>query len=516
MQSYLIEERQEGVFRYKPTHTSESEKEIHKIERKYTIMKRKLLYYVTLALLSLPLFATNMGQLHATTPSLRETEESISFDLGGEATTIILIISAEGKVTGEGVEGEIEANGGFVFLNVKNNHVVLHGKITEFQCSTNEITALDVSKAPSLKLLECSGNPIGTLDLSANKALEVLRCNKCALKELVPPTTLKELSCEDNAISELDVSALTSLNELKISRNKISTLNLTACTDLKKLYCSDNKLPELDITKNKNLVYINCYRNTINGIDVRQCADLETLYCGYNSFNTLDVTQNKKLLYLWCPSLHLTSLDITQNTALEHLLFFLNDLSQIDTSKNPALKELDCSENKLTSLDVSHNPELTAISCNGNFIDLQQMDAFIKSMPNQQGKEKGNLYVIDSKNPKEKNHCSTTNVKAAKAKNWVVWDYNGNYATSRPYEGETANQSVATLHVRISPNPASGYVYISGSKPNASIYLYSMKGTLIQTSHTDANGAAEINLSGVSKGNYLLKSDGMSEILIVE
>ena len=130
-------------------------------------MKRKLLYYVTLTLLSLPLFATNMGQLHATTPSLRETEESISFDLGGEATTIILIISAEGKVTGEGVEGEIEANGGFVFLNVKNNHVVLHGKITEFQCSTNEITALDVSKATSLKLLECSGNPIGTLDLSA-------------------------------------------------------------------------------------------------------------------------------------------------------------------------------------------------------------------------------------------------------------------------------------------------------------------------------------------------------------
>ena len=108
-------------------------------------------------------------------------------------------------------------------------------------------------------------------------------------------------------------------------------------------------------------------------------------------------------------------------TALKELWCEHNQLTALDLSKNTALKELNCFANHLTMLDVS-NTALKYIECYINAISGENMDAFVKSLPDVTGTG-GQLIVYSEEefyNHEEMNAMTPAQVAAAKDKGWSV------------------------------------------------------------------------------------------------
>lgn len=268
---------------------------------------------------------------------------------------------------------------------------MIHGEITTLWLKTsywmedgnntsmNKITSIDVTGCPQLKNLDVSFNPVGKLDLSGNPKLECLYANDCQL-------------------SSLDLSANPLLKELQLKKNKLSSLDLSGNKELEVVWVHENQLTSLDVSNNPLLKKISCSSNQLS---------------------SLDLSVNKELETLWIYENHLTSLDLSANSKLE---------------------EVDVSENQLTDLKLAKfRPKLKWLAIYGNrFSEAAMMDV-IAALPEQK-RTAGELYVVDTKSPNEQNVCTPSAVAMAKAKNWKVFDANGDEPVE--YEGGTHIEEV--------------------------------------------------------------------------
>ena len=106
-------------------------------------------------------------------------------------------------------------------------------------------------------------------------------------------------------------------------------------------------------------------------------------------------------------------------------------LKSIDISNYPGLQELSMmNSNQIESITISKdkNTELNNLSCWGCDLDDVEMTALVKSLPDRTDKDPGTFiakYNGTSPNIKD-NVLSSDNINKAKAKNWIVKDYQGN------------------------------------------------------------------------------------------
>lgn len=98
----------------------------------------------------------------------------------------------------------------------------------------------------ALTMLECSSNQLTSLDVSKNPKLV-------------------RLYCRNNQLSSLDVSGCTELETLHCNNNRLTSLDVSECTVLGNLECNNNRLSSLDVSKNWRLNYLFCYQNQIKG-----------------------------------------------------------------------------------------------------------------------------------------------------------------------------------------------------------------------------------------------------------
>ena len=79
--------------------------------------------------------------------------------------------------------------------------------LINLDCSSNNLTKIDVSKNSSLELLFCYNNQLTSLDVSKNTALEFLSCfdNKITSLDVSKNTALTWLFCYDNQLTNLNV-----------------------------------------------------------------------------------------------------------------------------------------------------------------------------------------------------------------------------------------------------------------------------------------------------------------------
>ena len=126
---------------------------------------------------------------------------------------------------------------------------------------------------------------------------------------------------------------------------------------------------------------------------------LETLNCSYNQLTTLNVCGNTVLSFLDCSCNQLTSLYV---------------------SNNPNLNTINCANNNLTTLDVSHCTALKYFNIDCNQISGEAMDNLSASLPTLPEGEEGFLRVADLTSEDEHNVITTTQVAAARAKNYIV------------------------------------------------------------------------------------------------
>ncbi len=237
-------------------------------------------------------------------------------------------------------------------------------KLERLDCGCNAITSLVVVRNTALKSLICYGNQLGSLDVSRNTALQELNCFECGLTalDLSRNTALEYLECGCNSLPALDVSKNTALQSLYCFMDGLYKLDTSNNTALVEINCSRNYLSELDLSKNTNLKYLKCIYSYLHALDVSKNTALEHLDCGSNYLTVLNLSKNTALEYLDCDCNDLTALNVSKNTKLVSLICYGNKLTVLDLSKNMALKELMCYSNNLTSLDVSKNEALAVLN----------------------------------------------------------------------------------------------------------------------------------------------------------
>lgn len=158
--------------------------------------------------------------------------------------------------------------------------------LTSLTCTNNiQLSSLVTDKCYALKYIDCSTNALTALDLSTNQALFTLSCNGNNLNtlDLTKNIALNVLDCNNNQITTLNVNNCKSLTDLYVQNNKLTALTINNLTELAMLKCSNNSLSLLDVSGNNKLLYLDCCNNILSSIDISMLANLDNFYCCGNT-----------------------------------------------------------------------------------------------------------------------------------------------------------------------------------------------------------------------------------------
>ncbi|PZG40531.1 cell surface protein [Listeria ivanovii] len=179
-------------------------------------------------------------------------------------------------------------------------------------------------------------------------------------------TGLEELVISRNQLTTLDISKNTNLAILDCGSNLLTNIDISKNLELDEFKCNDNQLTNLDVSKNLNLGGIYCRNNQLTNLDVSKNPKLSTLQCEDNQLTSLDLSKNPKLMWLECENNQLANLDVSNNPEVLNIYCYNNQLTNLDLSSNVNLQTFFCSDNQLTNLDVSKNLKLSTIDCFNN------------------------------------------------------------------------------------------------------------------------------------------------------
>lgn len=206
-------------------------------------------------------------------------------------------------------------------------HIDLDARASLKDCS-------DLSKVTGLKYFRVHYSQIESMDFSQNKELEELLINY------------------NRELSLLNLKNCTSLDNLQIFDNKLTTTSLTIPQDVKNsvtnlLYSGTDLV--FDLNDFDNLTGLGCEKMNLTNeglatlIPNNLKTQLEFLFCGENYLTELDLDNFPKLRALQCNN--------NQISALKNL------------ANRTALFELICNENRLSALDISSNTFLEKVRC---------------------------------------------------------------------------------------------------------------------------------------------------------
>ncbi len=199
----------------------------------------------------------------STTP---EGEEIVLTTSRKAGEKIVLWIASGDVPVIEGATGTF-AQGKDVEYTLTSSTVKIKGVVRAFRCKNSNVTALDVTKAKSLRLLFAQENALSKLDVSKNALLEDLSCslNQLAVLNLANNPNLKTLYCYNNNIQSLDLTANANLEQVFCYTNEMNTLKLGEHPNLQNLICFDNNLAEIKIDKLNSLNWFWCFMNQFKG-----------------------------------------------------------------------------------------------------------------------------------------------------------------------------------------------------------------------------------------------------------
>lgn len=214
------------------------------------------------------------------------------------------------------------------------------------------------------------------------------------LSEIHRFTGLTELDCSSNNLTQLDVSHNKALEKLDCDSNQLTSLDVSNNTALWLLSCSDNQLTELDLSKQMALEFLSCGHNRLTTLDVSKHTALTDLYCNDNLLTLLYVSRNTRLWDLDCSENQLTSLDVSKNTALSMLGCSNNQLTTLILPNSTELTLLHCNSNRLTMLDILIYAKLKYLSCGRQTSDGTTAQTLILTLATSQSKRWNSTWKI--------------------------------------------------------------------------------------------------------------------------
>jgi Leucine-rich repeat (LRR) protein len=204
--------------------------------------------------------------------------------------------------------------------------------------------------------------------------LNVQLSNISDLTGIAAFTAIDSLNCSSNQLTSLDLSSNISLIFIQCFGNQLSNLNINGLSSLKVLYCYLNEITSLDVSTNTDLITLNCNANLLTSLDVTTNTALTSLGCGSNLLSNIDVTNNPLLTSFGCNNNMITSLNLQSNPLISTLGFSQNQITDMDLSNLTLLDDLGANDNYLTYLNIQNgnninlqdfdatgNPDLTCI-----------------------------------------------------------------------------------------------------------------------------------------------------------
>lgn len=308
--------------------------------------------------------------------------------------------SGYSTLKGTRIEGTAAGNVIKIYGNVAGLDVSGFGDVAaDFGLWDNAITAVDLSGASQLKLLNLYWNPVSALDLSGASSLEVLNVSYTALTQLdlsaVP--SLLWLSAYSDGFDDPD-SGIRALHSLDVS-------NLPA---LLYLDVKNQELTTLDTSKNPSLATLDITNNSITSVDLKANTGLRSLSMARNCLATVDLSANKLLTELSVEGNELRSIDLSANTALTYLSIASNYLTDVDLSRLSALKSL---------------------YINGNGMNAEQLNDLYyrlpQRLPDEEGESGGmgalsyNLAIVQGASDREANDAAGSDTSIAVDRGWT-------------------------------------------------------------------------------------------------
>lgn len=298
----------------------------------------------------------------------------------------------------------------------QNDNITIYGPITVLNISKLNIETVDVSKNPYLENLDVSINMISEIDLSSNKALKMLNVsNNRFLKSLdvTKLDKLEELTCCAIPITSLDVSGNPELKTLHCIQTQVKSINLGTISKIEKLNIWNNYIEEIDLSRLTGLTFLSVCNNQLKSLDLSNNPNIEVLNISRLSIENMDLSANKELVDLYAGECGFT------------------DVNFLKTIPNPEkLKTLDLSMNyKLTSIDLSSFTSLTLVKFFQCSIGEEAMMKIAEDLPMREMADDAQAFIIDRcRMPwiksKENNKYNQEIIDLLNSKNWTPYDQN--------------------------------------------------------------------------------------------
>ena len=259
---------------------------------------------------------------------------------------------------------------------------VAQGNITALTCSSQLLTALDVTGLIAITSLTCNWNLLATLDLSHCLLLSTLTFSNGGNTNLI----------------SVDISNTLLTSFTVTDQNNLTKLNATNCTALTSLDCHSNvALNALNVTGCINLTTLNCQYDGAPGLslDLSTCRNLNSLNVGnITGMTSINVSGTA-----------ISSLDVSYHTSLTSII----------ASNCTSLTSLTClSCNTVTSLSVSGCPLLASLNAKWNLLSSASINAIFTALPDRTSTTAGAITVSSNTG------TAGDTPSIATAKNWTV------------------------------------------------------------------------------------------------
>lgn len=405
-----------------------------------------------------------------------------------------------------------------------------NSKLTDFSASENKFTSIDLSGNPALVDIKVWRNQLVSLDVSSCPNLKTLACHGNNLKTLTLTNThqMTYLNCDENKLNSLDLSDSERLEQLKCASNQLTSLNITKCAALTHVWVNNNQLTALDVSSCEKLVRIECAQNKLTSLDLTHAAKLAYLVCYSNELAALDVskcTQLKKISCednrISCGNMELLAGGLPQKSGLKGTLYVVTNkekeacsgegniitkivvalikdrnwkvcsVTEPGSSESAAYAGRDgnCTDNVLTyvvTLQETVNGSVKLVGA--DHLDAVPCGTEIKvEVTPDAGYELARMAANDEDITQSKRFVVKSKVllKAFFAK-------------------KTQAEEIAAEATHLYPNPAKEQTQLTGAAPHTEVFLFSIKGTLLQRALTDSDGRVQLKVTALAEGNYPL------------
>lgn len=190
-------------------------------------------------------------------------------------------------------------------VNISQNN-----QLTEISLLNFDLNELILPKNAKLEKLELRGNQLSNLDISNYPSIKILNLSKNLFKHISVEhnTQLETFDCSNNWLYQIDISKLTKLKVFGAEQIGIASLNLKYNPQLESLYLANNHLKTIDISLCPNLRLLNIEGNRIYTIDnthqkqlkiIRDDLDPSDVLKSYTSTNKFENKFNFKKDMVW-------------------------------------------------------------------------------------------------------------------------------------------------------------------------------------------------------------------------